>query len=162
MLLLPQLCYQPFNAHQQFWTASSFYVLITIANRSQSSPQLKFSLHFPSIWCGASNPVSPTNGCRRLAGQCTKADSLAFASCPIEEHEHKTPAVRPCAMHECLTRKTSSIAISTQVAQLLQTGRATSIDRIERYERSSKNHKSTPSRQLTIILKWRHSPVSTT
>jgi hypothetical protein len=47
---------------------------------------------------------------------------LTFASCPIEEHEHKTPAVRPWAMHECLTQKTSSIAISTQVAQLLQTG----------------------------------------
>jgi hypothetical protein len=125
-------------------------------------PNSSFPCTFPSIWCGASNPVSPTNGCRRLAGQCTKADSLAFASCPIEEHEHKTPAVRPCAMHECLTRKTSSIEISIQVAQLLHTGRATSIDRIERYEQSSKSHKSIPSRQLTIILKWRHSPVSTT
>ena len=113
-----------------------FYVLMVMAKRSQSSPKLSFSLHFPIdlVWCP--EPVSPTNGCRRLAGQCTKADSLAFASCPIEEHEHKTPAVRPCAMHECLTRKTSSIEISIQVAQLLHTGRATSIDRIERYEQS--------------------------
>jgi len=70
-------------------------------------PNSSFPCTFPSIWCGASNPVSPTNGCRRLAGQCTKADSLAFALCPIEEHEHKSPAVWPCAMHECLTRKTS-------------------------------------------------------
>lgn len=131
--------------------------------QQKQNPVTRFGFHsLQLIWCRISFCAALANGCRRLAGQCTKADSLAFASCPIEEHEHKTPAVRPCAMHECLTRKTSSIEISIQVAQLLHTGLATSIDRIERYEQSSKSHKSIPSRQLTIILKWRHSPVSTT
>jgi hypothetical protein len=47
--MLPTLQCAPTNSGLQV----QFYVLIVIANRSQSSPQLSFSLHFPInlVWC---------------------------------------------------------------------------------------------------------------
>jgi hypothetical protein len=96
-------------------------VLIMDSNRNKIlSPG---SVSIPSIdlsFCAAL-----ANGCRRLAGQCSEADSLALSSRPMEEYEHS------CTSASCNAWMPHFKNIISPEPRI-QSATTFSIDRIER------------------------------